>query len=139
MKITTSLVSDYHYTASNEEGNQMDFDMLPAGEKAYFSPTQALLGSLAACAAVDIVQMMKKKRVQVDDLVIETQGERREEVPRYFTEITQTFKLVSPDAEEKAFEKVVLLAVEKYCSVASSLSSEIRMIHKTEIHREPLR
>jgi putative redox protein len=33
--------------------------------------------------------------------------------------------LVSPDATEEEFEKVVALSVEKYCSVASSLSSKI--------------
>lgn len=139
MKVTTHFVSDYQYNNINESGNELPMDMYPAGEKEAFSPTQALLGALAACAAVDIVQMMKKKRRQVDDLVIETVGTRREEAPKYFTAITQTFTLVSPDADEESFRKVVLLAVDKYCSVASSLRDDIDMSIRTEVLREPIR
>lgn len=139
MKVTTHLVSDYQYNNINESGNELPMDMYPAGEKEAFSPTQALLGALASCAAVDIVQMMKKKRWQVDDLVIETVGTRRDENPKYFTAITQTFKLVSPDADEEGFRKSVMLAVDKYCSVASTLRDDINVTIVTEVHRQPIR
>jgi putative redox protein len=41
--------------------------------------------------------------------------------------------LVSPDATEEEFAKVVALSVDKYCSVASSLKSEIS--YTSEVRR----
>ena len=56
---------------------------------------------------------------------MEVEGVRNDGVPGYYTEIALHFVLVSSDATEEEFEKVVALSVEKYCSVASSLSSKI--------------
>ena len=69
--------------------------------------------------------MMKKKRKTVTDFIVEVEGERNEGVPAFYTDIHLKFILVSPDAKDEEFAKVVALSVEKYCSVASSLKSNI--------------
>ena len=69
--------------------------------------------------------MMKKKRRVVSDLIVEVEGDRNEGVPAFYTDIHMKFILLSPDAKEEEFEKVVALSVEKYCSVASSLKANI--------------
>jgi len=84
-----------------------------------------LLSALGGCASVDAVLMMKKKRRELLDFFVEVEGVRNDGVPGYYTEIALHFVLVSPDATGEEFEKVVALSVEKYCSVASSLSSKI--------------
>ena len=131
--ITTTFVADNEFKSVNDQGNVNHIDMHPAGEKTYMSPTELLLSSLSACASVDLVQMLKKRRKTVNGLTIEADGVRNEEHPRYFKEITLRFILESPDAKQDEFEKAGHLAATKYCSVASSLSATIN--HEFTINR----
>lgn len=95
--------------------------------KTSLAPVELMLASIAGCAAVDIVSMIKKKRKTFVDLIIETTGERRELHPRGLTHIYSKYTLVSPDTSLETFEKVATLATDKYCSAANSVSAEIHI------------
>ncbi|WP_114749271.1 OsmC family protein [Pleomorphovibrio marinus] len=124
-KITLTMKADKEYEAVNESGNRIGIDMYDGEGKRHQSPMELLLSALAGCSAVDAVQMMKKKRRTITSFETEAIGERREGIPAYYTAIHLSFILTSPDATEEEFAKVIKLAVEKYCSVASSLKPEI--------------
>lgn len=128
------MIADKLYLSVNASGNTQHFDMKAAEEKEHFSPMESLLSSLAACAAVDLVQMIKKRRKALLGLEVVSEGKRKEEHPRAFTEITLTFRAFSPDLEEEEYKKLVELAAGKYCSVAGTLGVPIQ--HKIEILRE---
>jgi putative redox protein len=89
------------------------------------SPVELLLSSLAACGAIDIVVMLKKRKKTILDFSIETEGVRTETTPRYFTSIHLKYRITSPDVQMEELNKTARLSLEKYCSVASSLKSEI--------------
>ena len=133
MKTTTTFIDDYEFRSVNETGSVVDIDMYKPEEKKHMSPTELLLSALAACASVDLVQMLKKRRRTVEALTVDADGIRRDENPRSFTHITLTFKLTSPDVSLEEFEKMGHLAATKYCSVAGTLNSE--MDHKFELTR----
>ncbi len=133
MKVELSYRGDEEFTAVNETGNKVDIDMLPADQKQHQSPTQLLLSALIACAAVDIVSMVKKRRKAFVDLKGEATGDRRDEHPRGFTKIHMKYTIVSPDLTEEEAERIVDLATTKYCSVAASVSAE--QTHSFEIVR----
>lgn len=133
MKIHTRYKSDYEWEATNESGNILPVDMYEPGIKQSFSPMQLLLAAAGACAAVDIVQILKKKRKTVNDLQIESEGVRREEYPKRFTHMKLRFTLFSPDTSVEEFEKVVKLGVEKYCSVSASLAPDIEITSIAEV------
>jgi putative redox protein len=125
MKTVTRMIADEVYEAVNENGNSIRIDMRKVEERQSQSPTELLLSALAACGAVDIVLMLKKRRKTVNGLIIETTGTRREEAPRFFTAIHCLYTLSSPDVVEDELTKIVQLALDKYCSVATSLKSRI--------------
>lgn len=125
MKIITRMLADDLYEATNPGGNKVMIDMRKAGDKIDLSPTELLLSALAGCGAVDIVIMLKKRKKTILEFVIETEGTRNEEPPRYFTKIHCKYIVTSPDVNEEELNKTAGLALEKYCSVASSLKSEI--------------
>lgn len=122
MRIITNMQAPKEYESKNDSGNVMNIDMYEAKNKDFFSPMESLLSALASCAAVDLVEMIKKRRKELTDLQIETIGERRDEAPRAFTSIHMIFTAVSPDLKEEEFEKLVELATGKYCSVAGTLN-----------------
>jgi len=123
--VTVRMTSDLTYEAQNPKGHTVSIDMNDPEQKQAQSPMELLLSALGGCASVDAVLMMKKKRRELIDFFVEVEGLRNDGVPGYYTDITLHFVLVSPDATAEEFEKVVALSVEKYCSVASSLSSKI--------------
>lgn len=133
MKMTTRLLADYEFEAENESGNKLNIDMYPANQKRHFAPMQLVLAATGACAAVDIVQILKKKRKTVWDLEIKSEAIRREEIPKKFTQINLHFILYSPDTKEEDFEKVVRMGVDKYCSVSASLGTDIELTHTVEV------
>ncbi len=124
-KIRTRMIAEELYEASTENGNIVSIDMRKQGDKSGQSPVELLLSALAGCAAVDIVGMLKKRRKSVDEFIIETEGIRHHEVPRYFTNIHCKYVITSTDVTEEELQKTAALALEKYCSVASSLRAEI--------------
>jgi putative redox protein len=84
------------------------------------SPMEALLAALAACAAVDVVDILRKGRQDVTGLRVTFRGERREEHPRRFTRIEGEFRIAGTVDPAKA-DRAVRLAVERYCSVRATL------------------
>ncbi len=135
MKVTLGFKSDHEYFATNESGNRIEIDMLAAEEKQAMSPMQLLLAGVVACAAVDLVEMVRKRRKTLVDFSGEIEGERREEIPKKFVSMDLKYLFTSPDLGQEEAQKLVDLAVEKYCSVASSIHPDIKLTHIAEIVR----
>jgi len=136
MNIQLRYKTDKEFEAHNDSGNLLSIDMLSSNEKKAFSPTELLLSSVTACAAVDIVSMIKKRRKTFIDLKAETSGDRKENHPRGFTHINIKYIITSPDITEKELDRIIDLAVSKYCSVAESLDNNIDLTHSFEIKRK---
>ena len=135
VKTQLRMLADEVYETTDQLGNVVTADMRGPEEKKSQNPTELLLSAVAACAAVDIVAMMKKKRRTVVGLTSDNSGKRREEHPRHYTEMHIAFTLESPDATEEEFAKTVHLAVEKYCSVASTVDGKAAITHSTTVVR----
>lgn len=133
MKIDLQYKGDEQFISTNQNGNTIEVDMRSVEEKQYQSPTEMLLSAVGACAAVEIVSMIKKRRKTFVDLKAVISGERRDEHPRAFTNIHLNYVITSPDLTEEEADRIVTLATTKYCSVAGSLSAE--QTHSFEIVR----
>jgi len=134
MRIITNMLAPKEYESKNESGNILNIDMYDAKEKDYMSPMESLLSALASCASVDLVEMIKKRRKELIDLNIMTEGERKTDHPKAFTKIHMTFTLTSPDLEQGEAEKLVELAAGKYCSVAGTLA--VQASHSVVIKKD---
>src|SRR5436190_5058922 len=114
MKITTLMLSDEVYVASNDNGNSITLDSRKRNEKQSLSPVEGLLASLASCAAVDIVSILKKRRKSIAKFVIETNGVRHETDPKYFISMHCEYIITSADVKESELQKAAALSLEKY-------------------------
>lgn len=123
--ITLTMRDEREYESVNATGNKVSIDMYDGQDKNHQSPMELLLSALASCASVDAVLMMKKKRRTVLGFKVEAEGDRNDGIPAFYKTIHLRFTLTSPDAMLEEFQKVIKLSVEKYCSVASSMKSEI--------------
>src|SRR5690606_7969367 len=57
------------------------------------SPVVSLLLAAGACAGSDVVLILEKMKVEIDEFTIELRGRRNEDYPRRFNHIWMTFRL----------------------------------------------
>lgn len=88
-------------------------------------PVDSLLIALGTCTAVDVVDILAKRRTPVVTMGIGVEGERRETAPRRVLKAHITYHIDGPGIEREHVERAVELAVNKYCSVRESLDPEI--------------
>ena len=135
MEVVLGFKSEEEFYTLNSTQNRLDIDMYGPEKKQAQSPMELLLSGIIACAAVDIVSMIKKRRKKLNDISGKARGQRRAIAPRSFTDIKIHYEINSPDLTDREAEKIISLAVNKYCSVASSLSNDIKLSYGFEINR----
>lgn len=135
MKIVLKRLNDkLAFQASNEDGILANFDANPAigGEGLGMRPMEMLAASLASCASIDVLLILKKKRIELSFYELEILAERKDAVPAPFESIHLNFVIGKNDPKEQV-EKAVALSVEKYCSVSASLSEDIKVTYEVVI------
>jgi putative redox protein len=113
------------------ETKKAEFDANPeaGGEGLGIRPMEGLASSVAVCASIDIILILKKKRIELTHYEVELQTERKDATPAPFTKIHLMFTIGKEDPIEQV-KKAVALGVEKYCSVSASLDPTIIITHE---------
>ncbi len=93
--------------------------------KTGMNPMEVLLNALGACAAFDVVEMIRKRRLDLLSYRLELEGDRADGTPAYYTDIRVRHVIEAPGLAQKMAERFVDLATNKYCSVAASLNATI--------------
>ena len=88
-------------------------------------PVDTLLGALAACSSMDVVEYLAKRRTPVEELHIVVDAERRATAPRRVLSARVTFHLRGDAIEHAHATRAIALAMQTYCSVASSLAPDL--------------
>lgn len=96
------------------------------------SPVEGLVVSLAACAAIDVVEILAKRRTPATALTVRAEYQRASEPPRRITGLELVFR-VTTASERTHVERAVELSFEKYCSVVHTLARDIRLAHRIEL------
>ncbi|MCS7061613.1 MAG: OsmC family protein [Anaerolineae bacterium] len=88
-------------------------------------PSDLLLVAVAACANVDVVEIIKKRRATLHKLIVRVSGEQAPEPPWAFRTIHLHFEIEANNLDAPQAERAIDLALNKYCSVRSSLSPDV--------------
>ena len=90
------------------------------------SPVALLLESIAACMAIDVLDILQKGRQRPTGLTVRTLAKRNEEPPRYVRWLRLEFE-VAGDVEREKAERAVRLSFDRYCSVFHSLRQDLEV------------
>ncbi|MDX2418989.1 MAG: OsmC family protein [Xanthomonadales bacterium] len=97
--------------------------VIDGDRKSGLSPMELLLLGTGGCACIDVVMILEKGRQKVIDARVEIGGERREELPRYFTDIEMHFVVKGIAIKEDRVKRAIDLAMEKYCSASAQMAA----------------
>lgn len=115
------LNENYHFETKNERGDVVHLDNKSEPNPQGASPMELLLMGIAGCSSIDIVMILRKQKIEPEDLQMEVEGFRKDgAVPNVFTAIKLNVYLKGDFAPEKA-KRAVDLSIDKYCSVAKML------------------
>jgi putative redox protein len=113
------------------EINGFKFDM-DGDNKVASSPKPLLLSSLAACAGIDIISILKKMRENVKSLSISVNGDLTDEHPRVYKNIEILIRISGENLNHEKVEKAVTLSKEKYCGVSAMLGKSAELEYVVE-------
>jgi putative redox protein len=99
-------------------------------------PSDLLLIAVASCSAVDVVEILEKKRMTLTHLEISSSGEQDQDPPWTFRKVHMHYKIGGKNLTEKAVAQAIQLSEEKYCSVAATIRGTAEIITDFEILEE---
>jgi putative redox protein len=98
------------------------------------SPLELVLIGLGGCTAMDVLAILAKKPIKLDDLEVELEADRSEEHPKAFTAIRLLFHFYGENLRAQDLETAVELSEGKYCSVAAMLRKSAPIEFRIEVH-----
>ncbi|HNS07538.1 MAG TPA: OsmC family protein [Anaerolineaceae bacterium] len=87
-------------------------------------PSELMLVALASCSAVDVVEILNKKRAGLTSLEISAEAEQEQDPPWTFRKIHLTYRMKGSALTEKDAAQAIELSEGKYCSVAATLKGK---------------
>lgn len=97
------------------------------------SAMELVLMGAGSCSAWDVVEILKKGRQRIDDVIVELDADRAPEPPKVFTRIHLHFVVTGRGLDESKVRRAIELSVEKYCSATKMLERTATVTHDFEV------
>ncbi len=97
-------------------------------------PKPFVLMALAGCTGMDVVSILKKMRVEFDNLEIKVEGDLAEDHPKTFEGMKVIYEFTGSNLPLDKIEKAVHLSETTYCGVSAlykkaiPITTEIRLL-----------
>ena len=111
----------------------MDGPEIFEGSDAGPRPKELILMALGGCTASDVVPILKKKHVPVEDFEVRLEAEVREEHPQVFTDIHIEYVIYGNGINPHDVERAIELSITKYCSASAMLRASVKITHSYRI------
>lgn len=134
MKSRITWVSDKTFTGQTDSGHSIVIGTAEGdAPKPGPSAMELVLMGAGSCSAWDVVEILRKGRQDIEDVIVELDADRAEEPPKVFTRIHLHFIVKGRDISENRVKRAIDLSVEKYCSATAMLEKTATVTHDFEI------
>ncbi len=86
-----------------------------------FSATELLLAGAGACAAWDVVEILRKRRAQISSLDVTVEGHQQPDPPWTYNRVVLRFRVVADQLTVPVMARVIRLSMVRYCSVVTTI------------------
>ena len=122
------------FVAETGSGHLLMMDGAPDGGGRNLAPRpmETVLAGTGACAAYDVVLILKRGRHAVAGCRVKLSAERASTDPKVFTRIGMHFIVSGQKLDAQAVARAVALSHEKYCSATAMLAktAQIEISHE---------
>ena len=118
-KVTTTWKNKMLLESDNPLGKNLLMESGPdfGGSNQGLSPKALMLSSLGGCTGLDLLSLLKKMRVEIEDFKVIVNGELTEEHPKYYDKVSIDYYFIGTDLNKENIKKAVSLSEERYCGV----------------------
>jgi putative redox protein len=96
-------------------------------------PKSLMLVSLAGCTGMDVVSLLRKMKIEVDDLKIEVEGHVTSDHPRHFDRMHIKYIIKGNNLPVDKINYAIDLSLQKYCGVSYSFEKSMEITHELVI------
>jgi putative redox protein len=121
-------------TSGSGHGIVVDAARDDGGFDAGPSNTELLLIALCGCTGMDVISILQKKRLKIDDFEVYAEGDIEEGPPKQMNRIRLVYRIWGENVTESALEQAIELSKEKYCTVSNTLKGVAEIDHRYEIN-----
>lgn len=116
-------------------GHEIMLDAAEAvgGENRGPRPKPLLMVALAGCTGMDVVSILKKMRVEVDDFNVRIESDVSEEHPKQYTQMHVIYEFKGKGLPMEKLQKAVSLSEERYCGVSAMFKKAIEITSEIKI------
>ncbi len=133
MKARVKWIEGTRYLGTSGTGHGVVMEASAADQSVGASPMEMLLMGMGGCTTYDVVAILQKMRLDVDDVVVELEAERADDIPKVFTKIHCVFTVVGSNIPQEKAEEAVRLSGEKYCSASRMLEKTAEVTFETKV------
>ncbi len=90
-----------------------------------FMPAYMLMASLAACAGIDIANILRKQRQELSSLDIRVRGVQDPDPPWAFNRVHLQYDLRGAKLDDRAVQRAIDLSENRYCSIGATISGKV--------------
>jgi putative redox protein len=123
-------IDELQFVARAGSGPAVVMDTSDGGGGA--GPMELILMGTAGCTAMDVITILKKKRLNVTGFTINISGERAEEYPKRYTLIHIEYVVYGTDLKPDGVKQAIDLSEQKYCGAMASLNARITHAFRIE-------
>lgn len=87
-----------------------------------FSATELLLAGAGACAAWDVVEILRKRRAQISSLDVTVEGHQQPDPPWTYRRVVLHFRVTADRLTVPVMARVIRLSMVRYCSVITTIA-----------------
>lgn len=135
MAVQTRLKEDMAFVAEAGSGHSVMLDAAEhgGGHDQGFRPMEMLLVGLSGCTGMDVISILRKKHQDVTAYEVRVRGERAEDHPMVFTDVTVEHIITGHNVSEDAVARAIELSETKYCGAGATISKTARLKHTYRI------
>lgn len=97
-------------------------------------PKPLMMVALAGCTGIDVASLLKKMRVEVDELNVIIEGDITDEHPKHFSAMHIIYELKGKNLDLAKIEKAVKLSQDKYCGVSVTYKKAMKVSYEIKIN-----
>ncbi len=138
-KITTEWIDNMSFESQvNGHKITLDADEAVGGLDKGARPKPLMMVALAGCTAMDVISILKKMKVEVDDFKIHIEAEMTEDHPKHYVSMHLIYEFSGIDLSENKIKKAVSLSQDKYCGVSYMYKKIMDITHEIIIKNKQI-
>ncbi|MBG7610557.1 MAG: OsmC family protein [Anaerolineae bacterium] len=126
------------FTGKADTGFEVPMGANPSvgGANDGFRPLELMAVSLAGCTAMDVISILKKKRMHVSDYEVKVHTEQADQHPMIMTSAVIEYHVSGNQVEEQAVLRAIELSALRYCPAQNMLAQIMPITLKYFIYEE---